>query len=365
MSRHPLTAPALLALLALSTASCASRGEGDDQGGGGPPPAKVRLGKARTGAITVEHPLLGQVRSTLHAQLAAGEPGEVQEVTVREGDRVKKGDLLVRIDTSLARARMRAAAAQRRQVGEQREQAERDAERLGQAGKQLVAEQEIEQAQSSEAQLLAREAELSANVQEARAILSRLRVVAPFDGQVKARSVDPGDWVSQGAPVLELVANDSVEILADAPAELTGHIEEGRTATLRRGDQEVPAVVRGVVRALDRTTRTARIRLEPTGEAPWLLPGSTAQVVFAIEHSTDDGAVIVPRDALVLGAVDTRVVRAVDGQARPVKVRVLARSEDEALVTGEALSAEDAVVVRGNERLRPGQPLQVVEGDGA
>ncbi|MFW6051969.1 MAG: efflux RND transporter periplasmic adaptor subunit [Myxococcota bacterium] len=352
-------------LVLLAATGCSPSGGSEAraaEGAGDPSAAPVALGKARTGALTVEHPLLGQVRSVLHAELAAGEPGEVREVAVREGDRVKKGQLLVEIDPSLALAQLRAAGAQRRQVAEELEQADRDAKRLTQAGRQLVAEREIEEATSRRTQLAAREAELSAAAQEARAILSRLRVVAPFDGQVKARSVDPGDWVSPGNPVVELVAVDRVEVLTDAPASLVPHLEPGGRALLRQGERTVEAEIRGVVRALDQATRTARIRLAPEEPSDWLLAGGTVRVIFQVQHETEDGAVIVPRDALVLGAVGTRVVRSSKMKARPVPVEVIVTSESEALVRGDGLGAGDVVVTRGNERLQPDQPLEPIEG---
>ncbi|MFW6086790.1 MAG: efflux RND transporter periplasmic adaptor subunit [Myxococcota bacterium] len=348
----------------LLAGACASTGEGEAAADDGPPAAPVELGKAREGAIEVEHPVLGQVRSRLQAELSAGEPGEVQEVAVREGDRVEEGTTLVLIDPSVARAQMGAAAAQRRQVAEEREQAERDVERFTEAGERLVAGREIEQARSELARLEAREAELAANVQESRAVVSRLRVVAPFDGQVMSRSVDPGDWVTPGDRVITLVAADDVEVLADASPDLVSELQEGDRAELRRGAHAVDAEVRGVVRALERTTRTARVRLQPQEPAAWLLPGSTVEVVFTLRHATEDGAVLVPRDALVMGAVGTRVVRAVDGKAQPVDVEVLVRSAEEALVRGSELDPGEAVVTRGNERLRPGQPLEPLEDDG-
>jgi RND family efflux transporter MFP subunit len=347
--------------LAALAAGC-SRDEAPNGNGAGPPPARVEVANAREGSLEVTYPLLGEVRSTLHARLAAGEAGEVRAVAVREGDRVKKGDVLVEIDPALARARMRAAGAQQQQVATEVDQAERDSERMEGAGSRLVAEREIEQARSHLAQLQARRAELSAIVQESRAVLSRLHVVAPFDGQVMTRSVDPGDWVNPGDPVLELVAIDEVEVLAEASAELLLHVGEGLRASLRQGDRTAEAEVLGAVRALDRATRTATVRLAPLARQPWLLPGSTVEVLFVVSREAE-GTVVVPRDALVLGAVGTRVVRAVDGKADLVPVTVLASSETEALVRGKGLTVDAPLVVRGNERLFPGQALHVVESE--
>jgi RND family efflux transporter MFP subunit len=353
---HPRTLLQLLWPLLVVVLGCtadATDGSGQAEG---PQAARVELGQAREGHLEVAYQVLGEVRSMLHAQLAAGESGEVRRVTVREGDRVRKGDLLVEVDPSVVQARMRAAGAQGRQVAAELEQAERDTERLERAGGRLVAEREIEQARAVQAQLEGRKAELAAAVQENRAVLSRLRLVAPFDGQVMDRAVDPGDWVNPGDPVLELVASDDLEVLVQAPARLAADLEEGGRAMLTKGEGRVEAEILGVVRALDRTTRTTRVRLAPLDKAPWLMAGAPIEVVFTLTRAAEDG-VVVPRDALVRGAVGTRVVVARDGKAQPTSVTVLATSETEALVRGEGLTPDVQVVVRGNERLRPGQPI--------
>ena len=68
-----------------------------------------------------------------------------------------------------------------------------------------------------------------------------------------------------------------------------------------------------------------------------------------------------PRDALVRTPAGVRIVKAVDGKAAPLTVQVTATADATALVVAEGLAAGDTVVTRGNERVRPGQPLQVVE----
>jgi hypothetical protein len=89
-------------------------------------------------------------------------------------------------------------------------------------------------------------------------------------------------------------------------------------------------------------------------------------VGFSIRYQAGEAgavanAVIVPRDALVLGAIDTRVVVVVDGVAESIAVDVLASTADEAIVVGEGLSVGAVVVTRGNERLRPGQSVRPIE----
>jgi multidrug efflux pump subunit AcrA (membrane-fusion protein) len=114
------------------------------------------------------------------------------------------------------------------------------------------------------------------------------------------------------------------------------------------------------VPALDTESRTVRLRLTPDDSPLWLLPGAAVDVVITVERS-EEGALVVPRDALVYGIAKTQVVKSVDGMAAPVEVDVLARGRDEVLVAAEELAAGDTVVTRGNERVFPGQPLIVLE----
>ena len=97
----------------------------------------------------------------------------------------------------------------------------------------------------------------------------------------------------------------------------------------------------------------------PNERTTWLLPGAAIDVVLTIERS-EDGALVVPRDALVYGVVGVSVVKVVDQKAVSVPVDVLARGTDSVLVAADGLAPGDSVVTRGNERLIPGQPVSPV-----
>lgn len=345
-----------LALLAACDGEAAAEGAG-----GPPPPAPVEVATARVGDLTIERTYLGMVRSRARAQLAAGADGQVIEVRVSEGDRVAAGDVLLRIDPSLARASLSAAQATERRTGAEREQAARDAERFAAAGPTAVAQTEIERAATQELSLAAQRAAARADVARARESLDRHQVTAPFAGVITARSIDPGDWVSTGTSVLELVADEDTEVLVRVEPALLDDVVVGTEATLIRGAHSATAQVRGVVSALDPATRTAQLRLAPAEPVAWLLPGSTADVRFTIQHAGD--GVLVPRDALVPGVAQTRVVRVIDGAAQPLPVEVIESGTTDARVRGEGLAAGDVLVVRGNDRLRPDQPVRILESE--
>ena len=338
--------------------------------------AQVEVAEARTGALHSTRRYLGTVRAASRAELAAGADGAVLEVSVREGDSVRKGQVLLRVDPRLARAGVQAARADRQAAERGRTQAAAEAERFERAGNRVVSELELERATSQAATREAMQSAAAADLARARATLSRHTVVAPFDGVVTARLVDPGDWVSPGTPALEIVAEGAVEIFVRVEPELLADVSVGDSAQLRRGEASALAQVAGVVRALDAVTRTAQLRLRPTDALPpWLLAGAAVDVVFELSHEGE--GVLVPRDALVEGIGVTRVVLIEEDLAKPIEVEVLERGTSDARVraaghgesspggTGSArgvLREGTRVVTRGNERLRSEQPVSVVEG---
>jgi RND family efflux transporter MFP subunit len=356
--------PVLRVLALGSLATACSGAAADREGRPAPPPPLVEVAPVRSGALRVQRTYLGQVRALARAELAAGAAGEVREVGVREGDRVEVGAALLVLDESLARAQLSAAQAASVATGSELAQARRDAERLERAGERVVPGVEIERAEARAQTLTSTRRNQAAQAARARAELSRHRVVAPFAGVVTRRLVDPGDWVTPGTPVLELVADGGVEVHVRVEPELLDDVAAGHPVVLRAGERSVDADVGAVVPALDPATRTAQLRVIPRETPSWLRAGGAVDVVVAVEHGGDDG-VVAPRDALVVGAADTRVVKIVDGQAQPVLVEVLDRGIDEVRVRGEGLAAGDVVVVRGNERLRPDQPVRVQPDEGS
>lgn len=374
MQTHSWALKALIALLvgiAPLVGACGS-GEAGPAPRGEPPPAPVEVAVARDGELIDEWVFVGEVRSLRSAELALGAGGEIVMIEVREGDRVEAGALLVEIDEREASARLSAAVSGKRESERELEQARREADRAAALGGGILPGEEIEQQASRAESLEARKLRLGAEISAAKADLSDHRLVAPFAGVVAARHADLGQWVDPGETVLELVATEAVEVLVDIRPELAAQVQSGGHATLRpagglRGgesqpeDATVKAEVLGVVPSLDPGTRTLKVRLRPIEPRRWLLPGAPVDVGFAVHHHAAGEQVIVPRDALVLGAVDTRVLVVVDGAAKPIQVEVRATAGDEALVVGPGLAVGAVVVTRGNERLRPGQPVQVLE----
>lgn len=321
-------------------------------------PARVQTAIAAPGEGSRELRFLGQVRAALDADLAAAVEGHVLSVRAREGDRVKRGAVLLTLDGRKARASLAAARARRAGTAAELAQAERQYARVKDVTGPAISEPEREAFALSVARLSARAEAEQAAVGRLEVEASQFTLRAPFDGAVSRRRVDPGDWVTVGAPTLSLVSMGELEVLVDVPAEVGVGLAVGHPAVLIGRGGRAAAAVAGIVPALDPTTRTMRLRLRPDRQPQrpdWLLAGLALDVGLSLDFGGD--GVLIPRDALLRGAVQTRVVRVTDGHADPVVVEVIAGVGERLLVRGQGLAAGQVVVVRGNERLRPGQAL--------
>ena len=222
------------------------------------------------------------------------------------------------------------------------------------------------------AQARARVAVQQARVDKLKDQIKKHTIVSPFDGFVVAEHTEVGQWVKQGELVAQVVALHEVEILAHVLENQVPHVKIGMSVHV-----EVPAlpqqlftgtVVRVVPQA-DLRSRTfpvkVRVENEISEDGPLLKSGMLARAT--LPTGAKRRALLVPKDALVLGGpspvvyvVDTAQGNARTGKARPVPVRTGVADGRLIQVEGE-LSRGQLVVVRGNERLRPGQEVSVVE----
>lgn len=302
-----------------------------------------------------EFSLFGEVRAASDAQLSVAESGRVRTVHVREGAVVKKGQLLVELDDSLARVQLSEAVASRKETTARHEQAEKEVESFTKMREEQVVSALEAERKRSEAETLGAATEgQAARVAQGAERLRRHKIIAPFDGVVAERAVDPGDWLNAGEIALRLLTDERVEVQVQVPARVLDSLNGLKGTELRSSGDTVKAQLESSVNALDRSTRTALVRLLPEVEAPWLRVGASVQAVFQIAR---EGGVNLPRNALVYGVASAKVFRVVEGQAEAVPVKILATSAEQVLVESDELKVGDRLVIRGNERLRPGQPV--------
>jgi len=324
-------------------------------GQGGPALVKVAVASMQDIAPIALVP--GTVVSRHDARLSAEVEGRLIEVA-DVGALVKKGELLARIeDTSLRLQKAELNAQLRRAEASLRflEGEEKRFTRLAESN--LTAITQLDQVRSdrdiAQGDLEVARARLDQNADS----LARTNVVAPFDGVVVERLMTPGERVSEGSEIVRLVDHETLEVIARAPLEYYPYVKRGQLLDLRSGSQSVFGVVRTVVAVGDENTHQFELRLDLDG-SPFPV-GKTLRV--SIPTSDSRQALTVPRDALVLRPEGQSVfIIDADNMAQQVQVTVGIGQGDRIEILG-TVSPGDRVVIRGNERLQPGQPVDIMD----
>jgi len=378
----------------------------------GPPPAPVVVAVVVTRRVTDEVTLVGTVEPQRRSLVASDVEGIVADLMVKEGTTVRRGDRLAQLRTDSLEIQLRGAKAQRerfrhelteleagfrveeveearaaareaeasaerarREVVRQRElhtdgatalQSLQDAETAHEAARQrleqvrarlrmMEAGARRERIDRARAELQAAEAEVARFGDE----ISRMTIVAPFDGVVTAEHTQRGQWVAKGGPVVEIVDLSRVEIAVPFPERAVGRLRSGSPAEVRfdaLGDRAFTGEVIAIVPQGDVASRTFRVKVRVANPDRAIKAGMFARVSFGVGGTRE--AILVPKDAVVHRA-GTTLVYVVNGETvHEVRVQTGAAQGGAVEVAG-GLRPGQIVVIRGNERLREGQRVQV------
>ena len=320
-------------------------------------PALVKVAQAAVRDIAPITMVPGTVVSRQDARLSAEVEGQLTSV-VDVGTEVKKGDPVATIeDTQLLLRNTELKALVTRAEARLRflESEEKRFTQLAESN--LAAATQLEQTRSdrdvARGDLAVARSRLDQNEDQ----LARTRILAPYDGIVVERLMMRGERVVVGSNVVRLVDQEDLEVIARAPLEYFEYVRPGQALELRSQNRSETGVVRTVVAVGGRSNHQFELRLDLKNGL--FQVGQTLRVSIPVAITRE--VLTVPRDALVLRPRGMSVfVVNDDNTARQVQVTAGVGQGDLVEVNGE-VSAGDRVVVRGNERLQPGQEVSIME----
>ena len=302
----------------------------------------------------------GTVISRNDARLAAEVEGRLTSVA-EVGKVFKKGEVIVRIDDvtlklSLAEAKARVVREQARLRYLNNEVA-----RLEELALQnSAAKTQLDLAQSDRDVSVSEVDVARLQVDHAKEQLSRSMIRAPFNGVVTERLARTGERVDQGNIVVRFVDADYYEVQVRVSYQSISHVDTGSVLKIKSGSNLLSGEVRTRVPVGDDLSRLYDVRLNVTGSG-W----SVGQVVkVAVPTAQAKNAIVVPRDALVLRRNGVAVFKVNDeNKVERITVKTGVANGSVIEVIG-ALQAGHRVVIRGGERLRPGQAVKILPGGG-
>ena len=328
----------------------------------GRPPAPVHVAEVTTRMVQQTIELVGTVEPWRRSVVAGEISALVETFPVDEGMFVKRGQMLAQLRTNALTIRLNAAMASHREAQTRYRQAKKDLERMNTLfAKELVTQQEFDGAVTQEAALGQRVTLLGSEILQVRDQLRKARVVAPFDGWVVKEFTEVGQWIEAGGPIIELVDLSRVQVEVPLPERFVGQVNlhDPVTATFEGlpGFQATGQVF-SVVAQADRNSRTFPIKIELPNPDLVIKSGLVSRVILQVGDPHE--ALLVPKDALVLRGGKEFVFVIDDAIVAQVPIVSVNHVNHDVEVTGQ-LEAGMVVVVEGNERLFPGQPVRVLE----
>lgn len=321
------------------------------------PPARVEVATAELREMAPTVDISGNVVSLNDAQIASEIEG-VLTWLADVGDAVDAGDVIARIDPRLIRIEVTRAEANVARLQSEFAYRQRQLERTEElATKNSTSRTLLDEAlaQRDQAQHLLTDA--GAALERARGDLERTEIRAAFAGHVIARLASVGEFVNIGEDVIRLVDTHRIEISLPVSIALSRFIKPGMRVLVTNGDVQREYPVRTVVPVGDAVSRMIEVRLSAS-DSEWLV-GTPVQV--SVPSDTAISTVAVPRDALVERSGRSHVYKVnEDNTAEQVSVQI------NAIVglwvgVADGIAAGDKVIVRGAERLSPGQAVEIIE----
>ena len=328
----------------------------------GPPAALVKVAEVTQVEIAPQVQLIGTAQPKLTSVVASDIEGLVEKFDVSEGDFVKKGAVLARLEDSLLKIELKAAKANKADTEAQLRRARTDLERSSKLlATETIADKEytddLAEVQSLEAQVDRSEAE----IQHKEDSIAKKVILAPFSGFLVKEHTEVGQWVEKGGPIVTLADLSTMEILVEVPERYVPNLVLGgstQVAVDALNRERFTGKIAAIIPVGDSASRTFPVKVAVDNRDNHIKGGMLCRVKLAIGRA--DLVLAVPKDAVVNMGQSHLIYVVQEGVAKPLPVE-LGNASDSMIEIKGAVEPGMQVVTRGNERLRPGQPVQIIQ----
>mgnify|MGYP001266258493 CR=1 FL=1 len=330
----------------------------------------VTAAQARTTDVPIYLDGVGTAKARNMVTVRPQVDGRILSIDFKEGQEVKQGDVLAKIDPSTYQAQLDQAVAKKALDEAQLDNARKDLERYAQLGGNIIAQKTIDTQRALVDQLTAQIKVDDAAIANAKAFLSYTTIVSPIAGRSGIRLVDEGNLVrASDAGIVVITELRPISVLFTLPQQQLGRIN----AALAKGPPRADALDAGgkavldtgtlqvVDNQVDQSTGTIRLKAEFANANLQLWPGQFVNVRLHVD--TLQQVVVIPTPAVQRGPNGTfaYVVQSEDRVAlRPLTVAY--QTETEAVIS-QGITSADRVVTTGFSRLRDGASISLPENE--
>ncbi len=331
-------------------------------GAQGPPPAKVVVDQVVEEEVAATQSVIGVLYYERKSEISTDVSGLVEEVAVAQGDLVKKGEVLVRLDTEILEREISLTQTRLQQIDLRIENARKDYERLAKIFEAEGVSEKIYDDAFFAYENAVKEKQATGDTLAKLRIQKRRSVIsAPFDGVVFSKDVDNGGWAQQGRTLLTIGASGSLHVRAPVSEDLLQFVAIGEETDV-------------IINAFDREVKGRLVNIDPVADVktkniflkiniPYQpLVAENMSATVDVSAGPKRNLRLFKRAAVVKHQGEDFVYTVKDDKASIMPVNIVAYLGDRVGVDDDHIVPGMSVVVEGNERLRPDQPV-VVAGE--
>lgn len=271
--------------------------------------------------------------------------GRVTDVLFTEGGKVKKGEVLIKINDRELKAQLEGKEIEEKQASDLEARARRLFDIKG------ISQMDYDSSANTLNMIKAQREVIQAQ-------LAKTEIIAPFDGIIGLRYVSPGTYVSPNMLVATMQDVGLIKVEFSVPEKYAKQIKRGTEITVKVGDsqEEYKGVIYAAESKIDLETRTIKARAKIPNPKGDLIPGSFAKVVITLDQLPN--AIVIPSEAVIPEISGDKVFICVDGKARSVPVKSGIRTETGIQIV-EGLNPQDTLLVTGLLQLADGKTVEI------
>jgi len=290
----------------------------------------------------------GSIRANEEVELHSEVSGKIIQLFIREGESVRQGTLLLRLNDDDLTAQLSKLENQKKL-----------AQGIEDRQRRLLAREAISQQEYDIS--LSNVQSYEADIQNVRAQIAKTVLKAPFDGTIGLRSVSLGSYISPASPIATLTSTSPAKIDFSVPAKYASAVRRGSRVQFTVEDSEkiFTGTVYAVDPKIDPQTRTLQLRATSPNPGGVLIPGAFAKIDLVL--SSKPRAILVPTEAILPDLSGQRVFLVKNGKSVSQKVELGLRGDREVEVV-RGLSPGDTLITTGIQQVKNDGEVEVEVG---
>lgn len=321
--------------------------------------ALVNTDVIKTSEVNPLQEFVGTVGFDKKSKIASQSSGIAKKINFEVGKKVKKGDILVSIDSDVLNAQIKAASSSVNMYRVQLKNTKKNYLRY----KVLISKKSIAQKVFDDSKVaydVANENLITskAKLNELKIQKSKKVIRAPFSGVIVEKNVNIDEWLNIGSQIATVVNIQEVEIIFNLPLTFINGLKTGDIYDVNISGKIVKAKLYAAIPSGDKLTRTFPVRFKANVGDMFIYDGAQAKVGFAKNAKTQ--ALVINRDAVIKRFNMNVVFAVVDNKAVMIPVQIIGFEGTNAAITGKGLQEGMNIVVKGNERVFPKMAVKVL-----